>query len=193
MWWLEQRPLRRSALGRLALRLAGICAAGAMVAGCFQPLYGDASFTASPSVAAAMAAVDVNQIAAANGTPLSRLAVEVRNKLLFHLTGGGAAAPPAYRLNITLTSSNTSVIVDINSGRPDSEDYGLNANYSLQDIKSGKAVLNSQTFARVTYDIPGQAQRFARARGLRDAEDRAAQLIADNIRARLASFFVAGT
>src|ERR1700685_3436953 len=109
MWWLEQRPLRRSALGRLALRLAGICAAGAMVAGCFQPLYGDASFTASPSVAAAMAAVDVNQIAAANGTPLSRLAVEVRNKLLFHLTGGGPAAPPAYRLNITLTSSNMSV------------------------------------------------------------------------------------
>jgi LPS-assembly lipoprotein len=45
----------------------------------------------------------------------------------------------------------------------------------------------------VSYDFPGLAQRFARARGLRDAEDRAAQLIADNIRARLASFFVAGT
>ena len=188
MWWLDSRSLRR-----FALRLTGVCAAGAMVAGCFQPLYGDASFTASPSVAAAMATVDVNQIAAANGTPLSRIAVEVRNKLLFNLTGGGAAAPPAYRLNINLTAANLSVIVDINSGRPDTENYALNATYSLQDIKSGKPVLNSQTFARVSYDIPGQAQRFARARGLRDAEDRAAQQIADNIRARLASFFVAGT
>jgi LPS-assembly lipoprotein len=191
MWWLDRR-----ALHRLALRLAGVCAAGAMVAGCFQPLYGDASFTASstsPSVAAAMAAVDVNQIAAANGTPLSRIAVEVRNKLLFNLTGGGAAAPPAYRLNINLTANNLSVIVDINSGRPDTENYALNASYTLQDIKSGKPVFTSQTFARVSYDVPGQAQRFARARGLRDAEDRAAQLIADNIRARLASFFVAGT
>ena len=191
MWWLDWRPLHR-----LALRLAGVCAAGAVVAGCFQPLYGDASFTASstsPSVAAAMATVDVNQIAAANGTPLSRIAVEVRNKLLFNLTGGGAAAPPAYRLNINLTATNLSVIVDINSGRPDTENYALNATYTLQDIKSGKPVLASQTFARVSYDVPGQAQRFARARGLRDAEDRAAQLIADNIRARLASFFVAGT
>ena len=191
MWWLDWRPLHR-----LALRLAGVGAAGAMVAGCFQPLYGDASFTASstsPSVAAAMATVDVNQIAAANGTPLSRIAVEVRNKLLFNLTGGGAAAPPAYRLNINLTANNLSVIVDINSGRPDTENYALNASYTLQDIKSGKPVFTSQTFARVSYDVPGQAQRFARARGLRDAEDRAAQLIADNIRARLASFFVAGT
>ena len=191
MWWLDWRPLHR-----LALRLAGVGAAGAVVAGCFQPLYGDASFTASstsPSVAAAMATVDVNQIAAANGTPLSRIAVEVRNKLLFNLTGGGAAAPPAYRLNINLTANNLSVIVDINSGRPDTENYALNATYTLQDIKSGKPVLASQTFARVSYDVPGQAQRFARARGLRDAEDRAAQLIADNIRARLASFFVAGT
>jgi LPS-assembly lipoprotein len=192
MWWLELRPLHRLTL-RLALRLGVVCGAGAMVAGCFQPLYGDVSLTSSPGVAAAMATVDVDQIAAPNGSPLSRLAVEVRNKLLFGLTGGGAAAPPAYRLNITISSSNLSVIVDINSGRPDSENYALNATYTLKDVKTGKPVLTSQTFARVTYDIPGQAQRFARARGLRDAEDRAAQLIADNIRSRLASFFVAGT
>ena len=53
--------------------------------------------------------------------------------------------------------------------------------------------MTGQTFARVSYDIPGQQQRFARARGLRDAENRAAKVIADNIRSRLASYFVAGT
>jgi LPS-assembly lipoprotein len=188
MWRLEPRSLLRS-----LSTLAGVCAASAMAAGCFQPLYGNVSFTSTPGVAAAMATVDVNQIAAPNGTALSRIAVEVRNKLLFHLTGGGPAAPPAYRLNITLTSSTLSMIVDINSGRPDSQNYALNATYTLQDIKTGKPILNSQTLARVTYDTPGQAQRFAGDRGLRDAEDRAARLIADNIQARLASFFVAGT
>ena len=50
-----------------------------------------------------------------------------------------------------------------------------------------------QTFARVSYDIPGQEQRFARLRGLRDAENRAAKVIADNVRTRLASYFAAGT
>jgi LPS-assembly lipoprotein len=188
MRWPKSRMVRY-----FPCRLAGVCAASAMLAGCFQPLYGNLSFTSTSGVAAAMASVDVNQIAAPNGTPLSRIAVGVRDKLLFHLAGGGAAAPPAYRLNITLTSSTESLIVDINSGRPDTEDYALNATYTLQDVKSGKPVLNSQTFARVTYDIPGQAQRFARDRGLRDAEDRAAQLIANNIEARLASFFVVGS
>jgi LPS-assembly lipoprotein len=186
-----RRVLRRAL--PLALRLTVIGAAAATVAGCFQPMYGDVSLTASPSVAANMSAVDVNQIAAPNGTPLSRIAVDVRDKLLFGLTGGHAAAPPVYRLNITIGGSSESMIVDINSGRPDTVDYALNATYTLLEVKTGKPVLSSQAFARVTYDIPGQAQRFARDRGLRDAENRASQQIADNIRARLASFFVAGT
>ena len=92
-----------------------------------------------------------------------------------------------------MSSTRLSVIVDITSGRPDVEDYGLNVNYTLTEVKTGKPVVTGVTFARVSYDIPGQAQRFARARGLRDAENRAAKLIADNIRTRLASFFVAGT
>jgi LPS-assembly lipoprotein len=54
-------------------------------------------------------------------------------------------------------------------------------------------VINDVTFARVSYDIPGQAQRFAQARGLRDAENRAAQVIVGHIKNRLASYFVAGT
>jgi LPS-assembly lipoprotein len=45
----------------------------------------------------------------------------------------------------------------------------------------------------VSYDIPGAEQRFARIRGLRDAENRAAKQVADHIRNRLASYFVAGT
>jgi LPS-assembly lipoprotein len=191
MWSPDPRALRR--VLPLALRLAIIGAAAATVAGCFQPMYGDAKLTLTPSVAANMAAVDVNQIAAPNGTPLSRIAVDVRSRLLFGLTGGSAAAPPVYRLNITINGSSESLIVDINSGRPDTQDYALNASYTLTEVKSGMPVLRAQTFARVSYDIPGQAQRFARDRGLRDAEDRASQQIADNIRSRLASFFVAGT
>jgi LPS-assembly lipoprotein len=41
--------------------------------------------------------------------------------------------------------------------------------------------------------MPGSYQRFSRARALRDAEDRAAEQIAESIKTRLASFFYAGT
>jgi LPS-assembly lipoprotein len=53
--------------------------------------------------------------------------------------------------------------------------------------------MTGSTFSRVSYDIPGSYQRFARARAYRDAEDRAAQEIAENIQTRLASYFSAGT
>ena len=59
--------------------------------------------------------------------------------------------------------------------------------------QSCKVVVRDQTFSRVSYDLPGEQQRFAGARALRDAENRAAQIIADNVRSRLASYFVAGT
>ena len=86
-----------------------------------------------------------------------------------------------------------SIIVDVNTSRPDVENYGLNSTYSLTEIATGKVVVTGTTFARVSYDIPGQEQRFARARGLRDAENRAGQVIAEAIKNRLASYFVAGT
>ena len=60
-------------------------------------------------------------------------------------------------------------------------------------MTAAERLLTGRAFARQSYDIPGQAQRFARSRGLRDAEDRAAKVIADNINQRLASFFIAGT
>jgi LPS-assembly lipoprotein len=184
---------------RLLARLAGVAAAGALLAGCFQPLYGEYSLAntattpGGESVAAALSSVDVNQYTVRPGSPEARVAVESRNQLLFDLTGGAAPPPPAYRLAVQMASSRTSVIVDINSGRPDVEDYGLTATYSLTEIKTGKVLFTSTAIARVSYDIPGEAQRFARARGLRDSENRAAKQIADNIRTRLASYFVAGT
>jgi LPS-assembly lipoprotein len=186
MWWREVKATR------VLLPLVAIGAAFAL-AGCFQPLYGARSISNAPGVAPALAAVDVAQITAPNGSAEARVAVEARNQLLFDLTGGAAPPPPSYRLTARITSNRLSVIVDINSGRPDVEDYGLFVNYTLVDLKTNKAVFTSDTFARVSYDIPGQAQRFARQRALRDSEDRAAKEIADNIRARLASYFVAGT
>jgi len=163
------------------------------LAGCFQPLYGDRAPDGSPSLRDALSSVDIQQIPAPKATPEERLAVEIRNALIFDFTGGHAQASPTHRLKVAITSTRTSVIVDINTSRPDVENYGINATYSLTEVASGKVVVTGQTFARVSSDTPGQQQRFARARGQRDAESRAAKVIAENIRSRLASYFVAGT
>lgn len=188
MWSRESR----AALGRLTRFAAAAAIAGA-VAGCFQPMYGQVSFGGGQPLTEALAAVDVAQIEAPKGTPLSRIAVEVRNELLFGITGGSGANPPTHKLNIRLVAKINSVILDVTTGRPEYENFGLDAQYTLTEIATGKSVMTGSAIARVTYDIPGQQQRFARARGLRDAETQAAKVIAQQIKGRLASFFVAGT
>ena len=71
------------------------------------------------------------------------------------------------------------MIVDVNTARSDVQQFGINASYTLTEIATGKAVATGTTTARVSYDNPGQQQRFANARGQRDAENRAAKVIAD--------------
>ncbi len=175
------------------MRAAAALAIAALAGGCFQPLYGDQSPTGGPVLRDQLSAVDIVQIPAPKGSDESRIAVEIRNALLFDFTGGGVSASPTHRLRINISSTRASIIVDVNTSRPDIENYGINATYSLAEIATNKVVVTGQTFARVSYDIPGQEQRFARVRGLRDAENRAAKVIADNIRSRLASYFIAGT
>jgi LPS-assembly lipoprotein len=179
--------------GTPLLRAAAGLAMAALVSGCFQPLYGERSFTGGPVLREQLGAVDILQIAAPKGTEEERIAVEIRNALLFDFTGGGSPAPPTHQLKVAMSTTRASVIVDVDTSRPDIENYGINATYSLTEIATGKVVVTGQTFARVSYDIPGQQQRFARQRGLRDAQNRAAKVIASNITSRLASYFVAGT
>jgi len=185
--WSPERSVRGLSRAFAVLALAGL------LGGCFQPLYGEFSPTGTPMLREQLSAEDVLQIDAPKGSDEARLAVEIRNALLFGLTGGGAEAPPVHKLKIAISPTRSSVTVDINTSRPDIENYGINASYSLTEIATGKVVVAGQTFARVSYDIPGQQQRYARLRGLRDAEDRAAKVIADNIRSRLTSYFIAGT
>jgi len=175
------------------LRVVAALALAGLTAGCFQPLYGDPSVVHTAGLDTKLASVQVAPIDTPNGTRLARVGVTVRNQLMYDVTGGGAAAAPNYKLDIKLSSRQLQVIVDINTARPDIQNYGIDATYTLTDLRTGKEVIKGQTFSRVSYNIPGQQQRFAGERGLRDAEDRAAKVIAENIHARLASYFVAGT
>jgi len=197
MWWYDKdlglSGARPSERGRIVRAVAALAIA-ALAGGCFQPLYGEHSPTGNgPVLRDQLSAVEVLQIEAPKGTDESRLAVEIRNALLFDLTGGSAAASSTHRLKIAMSSTRASIIVDVNTSRPDVENYGINATYTLTEIATGKIVVTGTTFARVSYDIPGQEQRYARVRGLRDAELRAAKVVADNIRSRLSSYFIAGT
>jgi LPS-assembly lipoprotein len=119
--------------------------------------------------------------------------VEIRNALAFKLYGNATGMPPTHRLELRFSTTRTQLMIDPNTGLPSDENYGIDAQYNLIEIASNKSVMTGTTFSRVSYEIPGSYQRFARTRAFRNAEDRACQEIADHIQTRLASYFVAGT
>ena len=174
-------------------RLLAVLALASLTAGCFQPLYGDRSVVPTAGLDGRLNGVQVPEIITPNGTPLARIGVNVRNELIYNFTGGGSATAPTHKLVVNLKSTNQQLIVNVNTARPEIQNYGIDASYNLIDLATGKTVISGQTFSRVSYDIPGEQQRFSGARGRRDAEDRAAKVIAENIRNRLASYFVAGS
>jgi LPS-assembly lipoprotein len=177
---------------RIAARLLAVAAMAALTAGCFQPMYAEHS-DGTPGLREKLLGVEVPPVDKPNGSPDARVGVEIRNALMFKLYGSATGMPPTHRLVLLFTTSRSSLLIDVNTGLPTSENLGIDAQFNLIEIASNKSVMTGTTFSRVSYDMPGSYQRFARARAFRDAEDRAAQEIADRINTRLASFFAAGT
>lgn len=178
--------------GRLALRLVAAAALAALTAGCFQPMYAERGPNGGPGVREKLQGIEVPPLNYPNASREARVGLAIRNALMFNMYGAATGAPPTHRLLIRLQTTRLSIIVDTTTARPNVENYGIDATYELKDNATDKTVLTGTTFARVSYDIPGQGQRFAQSRGLRDAEDRAAKEIADNISQRLASFMYSG-
>jgi LPS-assembly lipoprotein len=181
-----------SARTRIAARLVAVAALAGLTAGCFQPMYAEHT-DGTPDLREKLMGVDLPPVDKPNGSRDARIGIEIRNALAFKLYGNATGMPPTHKLVLRFSTTRASLIVDPNTQLPTSENYGIDAQYNLVEIATNKSVMTGSTFSRVTYDMPGSYQRFARTRAFRDAEDRAAQEIADNIQTRLASYFTAGT
>jgi LPS-assembly lipoprotein len=187
MWWREFRRWLRLA------RLAVILVAAGLTAGCWQPLYGSRPGVNADSVQDKFAAIDVPPIEAPRGTPTERVAVGLRNALEYDLHNGANAFAPTYMLKMIVKTTQFTAELDPTNGRPNTQVESIIANYTLVELATGKIVVTDNCFAHVDYDNPGSQQRFASQRARRDAEDRTIQVVAQTIRNRLASYFVAGT
>lgn len=168
------------------LRFAVVAVLAAGLAGCFQPLYGESTqFGAGPSLRDALRDVEVAEIK-------GRVGQEIRNDLIFELTGGtGNPAGAPYLLTMSITSGSQTPVVDVASGRALSEIVTLEVQYYLRDIAANRVIFTEKAIARVTIDR--SQQRFAASRAVRDAQNRAAKVVAEQIRSRVASFFLTRT
>lgn len=162
---------------RRALRI-GALAPALLLGGCLRPLYAPIG-DGGPELIDAMAAVDVPLIE-------GRVGQQVRNRLLFGLTGGSGALPAQFVLHVNVASSLTQPVVETYSGRPNIETVVLTGGFRLTPIGAPAPVFAGEVIARKSYDRT--LQRFAAIRAARDAENRAAEFFADQIKTRVAAF-----
>jgi LPS-assembly lipoprotein len=166
-------------------RRALVFAALLSVAGCFQPMYGDRGTGSGPSLVNAMRDVEIAPIE-------GRVGQQLRNDIIFELSGGAGNPKGApYKLDLTVATGNYTANIDPTSGLSQAETVTLDVTYRLRDVANGRVVVSDRALARVTVD--STAQRYARVRAIRDAENRAAQVVSEQIRSRIASYFLIKT
>src|SRR4051794_32363449 len=118
MWWHEHR----STASRFAGLTAALALAG-LVAGCFEPLYGEKTLAGGPGLNQRFRSISIDPIKAPSGTPSARIAVEVQNDLNYNFTGGSGQVAKSHQLLVTLSTQNQQVIVDITTARPDVQQF----------------------------------------------------------------------
>lgn len=149
-----------------------------------RPLYLDETAIGGPASPVA----DLQSIAI--DSPRDRVELALRNELLFLFRGDGSTvSDPRYRLRlITLVAKNT-LAVELEEDLPSAVFLTVSSTFILSEDGSDRTLLTGQASAGASYDF--SSNRFANVRAERDAEERAARIVAENINARVASYFAA--
>ena len=113
----------------------------------------------------------------------SRVGQRIRNELIFQNTGGGEAP---HRVPASRSRSRNRSIRRLvkSSGEALSQVYNLDAIFTLVRMSDKKVLVKGNSYARAEFERFQQI--YSNVRAKEDAENRAAQQIADDIRTRIA-------
>jgi LPS-assembly lipoprotein len=170
-----------SSLDRVSLRLTFVAVLALALAGCFRPLYGPTA--SGERIDAVMAAIEVEPIASAAAH--ERLTHYLRSELVFDLNGSGTQAQKRYKLSLAYAQRLQSPIVDTSTGRAQSANVIGEATYTLTTWDGERTLTSGKVTGFVTYDR--NSQRFATIRASRDADIRLAEMLAEQIKTRIAA------
>ncbi len=162
-------------------RVLGICLASAAalsLGACgFRPLYATESTPAG--IAVYFEQIYVDDIGGRTGRVL-------RNQLMDAFTPGGTPKSAAYRLEIELNDGKEGLVIQENADIT-RYNYTLTAKFKLLDASNGQVMNTGVSRAIAGYNVVNQ--QFSTQIAQRDAEERAARELGEDIRLRLGVFF----
>lgn len=178
----KQPDAKKAAGGALAPVLAVVTLV--LLAACnVRPLYlsDPASGIASP--VPELRAIVIEQ-------PSDRVEQVLRNELQFLFRGdGGGPDASTYNLRLLTRTARNTLAVELEEDLPSAIFLNVTATFILSETGTERTLLTGTARAGASYDF--SSQRFANVRAERDAETRAAKTVAEQINARIASYFAA--
>lgn len=158
-----------------------IFALAVLLAACnIRPVYGPNSGYGVSDVAEELSAIAIDKAP-------DRVSQELRNRLIFTFNHGRSVAQKRYQLAFSLAESDDAIAIEERSGAPASYRLTVTVKYRLIDTQTNTPMTAGTIRASASYDRSSQS--FANIRARRDAENRAAVSAADDITARLSTFF----
>jgi len=149
-----------------------------VLSGCgFRPLY--AVGTTPEGIGTYFTQVYVDPIPGRQG-------VHLRNQLMDQLTPAGTPSAAAYKLSIKLEDIKEGLAIKENT-HITRYNYTLIARYELRDSVSGEMLDHGTARAIAAYNVA--ESQFATQSAERDAQERAAREVGEDIRLRLALYF----
>ena len=161
--------------GRRRIILSLLAVVCLTIQGCqIQPLY-----SANSQTAASLQSIGIKPVD-------DRTAQVLRNRLIFLYSGGrGEPANPEYMLTLKVRGGGSGILREQLSSGITAQRYQATATFSLVDTRTGEEIGKGTRKVVTFYDQV--TQEFANRRAQRDARNRAAEQLAEIIRADTAS------
>ncbi len=115
----------------------------------------------------------------------NRVGQQVRNQLIFALNGGKEPVGAAHSLKLIVVARKATISVVTSTKAPTAAQVTVSAIYTLKQKSDGEIIATGTRQAIASYDRTNQS--FANQRAERDAEDRAANEVAEQLRLLIAA------
>ena len=182
-----RRPkLKTGAAGSLLVRALLIGSLAAGLGACqFQPLYSSSQGTVGNSNIA-LSGLTVAEVDTRDGQ-------QVRNHLIFLLSGGANPVNPTHEVRLRVTDSSTVLASRVRDAEITTQtgntagSVKITASYEIYDFQKKKIIFRGTRNSSAAYDKTNQ--NFASSRAQRDAQNRAAREVAEQLRFAISSDF----
>jgi LPS-assembly lipoprotein len=115
----------------------------------------------------------------------NRVGQQVRNRLIFALNGGKEPVGAAHSLKLIVVTRTVDISIVTSTKAPTAAQVTVSAIYTLRQKSNGEIIATGTRNAIASFDRTNQS--FANQRAERDAEDRAANEVAEQLRLLIAA------